>query len=486
MDLLRGQVEPNRRRMENDEAAEGDLSEQKEKEVEDQNDEKPKEEEETDEADEVADLAKYSSDSDSFSEIPPKPEDFVEPDQTLQDSKIEVTFPTEAPQATRAPPPMEPPPPIEEEPSFPKNDATMTDLAKQELGNWMEGGPKASGNTEQEEEEETETKAADENVDSGAIENEDDYTEPSEMEIIVPETEEEEEAIDNEIEEWEEEHGKEKPHEDEEENDDDVGEMDIPQTKEEEEKVNEAIEEWEEENGKPKSDAEVVIELPADSGTPDVDNAIEEEGNNESKDEEELIDTETTVPESLETVNPLVVSPSWTPPKIQPKHTLRPNAPPSPTVQPRQPSLAPVPMPTSNAFSTPTGGAMVTNPQGDQACAEYGPETAAYLLCKNNIAPMAGSIVGVGVPLLIILCCCWKNCCGRSKKEVNSRGEYRQIANTYGDASFDNAFSEDISDDEDDLEDASWGESNGRRVLEMRNMGRRKGDDDLSLEEMNG
>lgn len=142
-----------------------------------------------------------------------------------------------------------------------------------------------------------------------------------------------------------------------------------------------------------------------------------------------------------------------------------------------------VPAPT--AFSTPTGNSVVSQ-QEDVACQDYGTQTLAYMLCLYNIPPAAAPALGVGIPLLIILCCCWRFCCGKSKKESNSRGEYRQIANTYGDANYDNAFSEDFSDEEDDMEDMAWGESNGRRVLEMKNMGRRRGDDDLSLEEMNG
>lgn len=99
---------------------------------------------------------------------------------------------------------------------------------------------------------------------------------------------------------------------------------------------------------------------------------------------------------------------------------------------------------------------------------------------------------------LILIGCCYKYCCGGGRGKdggKGGRGEYRAIANTYGDASFDNAFSDNFSDDEDgdgdgdDLEaDASWGKSNGRRVLEMTDLGNNTGRDDLglSLEEMNG
>eukprot|EP00533_Pseudo-nitzschia_delicatissima_P013990 CAMPEP_0197274596 /NCGR_PEP_ID=MMETSP1432-20130617/12897_1 /TAXON_ID=44447 /ORGANISM="Pseudo-nitzschia delicatissima, Strain UNC1205" /LENGTH=477 /DNA_ID=CAMNT_0042740409 /DNA_START=23 /DNA_END=1456 /DNA_ORIENTATION=- len=477
MDLVVERDEPDHRRMllsleEEDEATE----------AEDTDSEQAEEEVKQEEQEENVEVVKNNSDI----EIPPKPEDYEEPDQTLQDSKIELAVPTEPPQATKAPAPTEPPLPIEKKPPNPETDATITDLAKQEIGNWMDGGPKVPGETEQKGESDENT--GDETADSDTDEKKDSNTEPSEMDIVVPNNEEEEEAINENIETWEEEHGKQKPDVEDEDEDDDDGGMDIPQTEEEEQKVNEEIEEWEEEHGKPKPQTEVTTEAPEDSGSSYVDIPIAEEETNGTKDEEEPIDTSdsTSAPESLETANPLIVSPSWTPPKIEPVHTLKPREPTTPPVKPLQPTLAPVPMPTSNVFSTPTGSSMTSNHQEDQACQEYDPQTASYLLCKNNIPPMAGSIAVVGVPLLIILCCCWKYCCGRSKKDINSRGEYRQVANTYGDASFDNAFSEDISDDEDDLEDASWGESNGRRVLEMRNMGQRKGDDDLSLEEMNG
>jgi len=100
------------------------------------------------------------------------------------------------------------------------------------------------------------------------------------------------------------------------------------------------------------------------------------------------------------------------------------------------------------------------------------------------------------LPLLLI-CCCWRYCCGGNLKGRDVKGEYRAVANTYGDASFDNAFSDNFSDDENedfsstnngngnnngDVEE-SWGKSGGKRVLEMSNLATK---DDLSLEEMNG
>ena len=365
-------------------------------------------------------------------EIPPKPEDFEEPDKTIQDSQIEVDVPTAAPIATDPPAPVEPLPktPAPTQP-YPRPDASITDLAKQELGNLLTGGPKPPEGSD----------ATNANDDNTAGDND---QEPSEMDILVPETEAEEEEIDAEIEEWEEEHGKPKP---EEQNEEEL----VPEPSEEDE---------------------------------------EDETNEATSTETE----EPEVPASSPTINPLVVTPSWTPPDIEPQHTLKPEPAPTkapvpvppPTMAPiwlPPPTRAPVRVPAPTSVSTPTGGSVVTQ-QEDVACQDYGTQTIAYMLCLYNIPPAVAPALA-GVLLLIVLCCCWRLCCGKSKKEFNSRGEYRQIANTYGDADFDNAFSEDFSDEEDD-EDMAWGESNGRRVLEMKNMGRRRGDDDLSLEEMNG
>ena len=106
---------------------------------------------------------------------------------------------------------------------------------------------------------------------------------------------------------------------------------------------------------------------------------------------------------------------------------------------------------------------------------------------------------------MFAICCCWKHYCGgKSKGKDGQRGEYRAVASTYGDASFDNAFTDNFSDDDDDdfgfmnerntrndnnnnidgdVEE-SWGKSGGKRVLEMSNLS--SSQDNLSLEEMNG
>ena len=107
------------------------------------------------------------------------------------------------------------------------------------------------------------------------------------------------------------------------------------------------------------------------------------------------------------------------------------------------------------------------------------------------------------MPLLLICVCykyCRRCCCGGSTKD-DARGEYRTIAATYGDASYDNAFSENFSDDEDDnaFQDDSWDQAGGKRVLELGTLGKNtKSNGDagrsqrvgangrLSLEEMNG
>eukprot|EP00536_Pseudo-nitzschia_multiseries_P016495 jgi/Psemu1/313238/fgenesh1_kg.1129_\ len=125
--------------------------------------------------------------------------------------------------------------------------------------------------------------------------------------------------------------------------------------------------------------------------------------------------------------------------------------------------------------------------------------------CRTGLAipvPVPNSYLLAGlVPLLLLLLCicscCWCWCCGcgsgrggRRRRKKDKRGDYRAVANTYRDATFDNAFADRFSDDDDssydDPEDRSWKRSKGRRVLEMKKLGKRKGDDNLSLEEMNG
>ena len=80
--------------------------------------------------------------------------------------------------------------------------------------------------------------------------------------------------------------------------------------------------------------------------------------------------------------------------------------------------------------------------------------------------------------------CLWRSY-KRRQADTAARGEYRAVAARYGDMSFDNTFSDVLSDDE--LEDDSWNVAGGKRVLEMSTLSNGRGDDDgLSLEEMNG
>jgi hypothetical protein len=340
-------------------------------------------------------------------------------------------------------------------PLYPPTDAQFTDLAHQEINNWMSGGPKEKTSSEQQtqdtdnedlasqtqgdkDEDETITVGKLMGDDKGEGEGENAFTdlahqeigswmgggpkpkgsyddlEPSEMEIEVPMTEEEEEEIDEEIEDWEEEHGKvpilpiDDTNTGQDEGDRPDG-MYIPQTEKEEKEINDEIKEWEEEHEE------------------------DEEDNNWEP-------TSTETPEAPPTpVDPLVVSPSWTPPKIEPKHTLATGT----------PTMAPMP----SAFETATG---ITN---------------------------TAFTAAVVVPIMIIVCCLLKYFLGRSKQQDSGRGKYRAIDNAFSD----NVFSEEFSDDEDDLEnDVSWRKSKGKRVLEMSKIRKRNGDADLSLQEMNG
>lgn len=410
-------------------------------------------------------------------EIPPKPEDWEEPSTTLEEESENVEHPTDAPR-TQPPAEQKTPPPVAPALPYPETNATLTDLAKQEVGNFMAGGvqlapeegiPPPPEDHEEDsayppKEEPSITDLAHQELGNLAGDGEEptaeeettkdsDYDEPSEMGIVVPTTEEEEEEIDEEIEEWEEEHGKPKPGETTSAEDETAKETQAPTT----------------------SGTTSGTSSGTSSGT------LTATGSGSStlssaKDQDEEITLG-----GSPTVNPLVVSgPSWTPPKVEGKHTLAPRDH-VPTMAPVPvPTMAPVPVPT--AVQTPRDFDPNTEVLLDR-CKQYTTQKA-YILCKYNIPPMAATAVPL-VILLLLLCCCYRCCCSKSTKKDTGRGEYRQIANTYGDASFDNAFSEDISDDEEDLEDASWGESNGRTVLEMRNLGRGKGDG-LSLEEMNG
>lgn len=345
-------------------------------------------------------------------------------------------------------------------PLYAPTDAQFTDLAHQEISNLMVGGPKEKVTTSSEqqqtqdadhddpedhlapqtmqdsknEDENTSTDLTHQDPNGGSYDDQ----EPSEMEIEVPMTEEEEKEIDEEIEEWEEEHGK-IPMEDTNNNgeDDEGGDsMYIPQTEEEEKEINDEIEK--EENGK----------------------GIDLDGEDENNSTEP---PETEVPAPTP-IDPLVVSPSWTPPKVTPKHALATG---TPTMAPVS---VPVPVPMPSAFDTPT----------DSIPAATNIDTISNNNDKNTSTAF---MLAVSLPFIIIACCLLKFCFGKSKQQDTGRGKYRAIDTAFSD----NVFSEDFSDDEDDLEnDSSWGESNGKRVLEMSKIRQRNGDADLDLQEMNG
>jgi len=180
-----------------------------------------------------------------------------------------------------------------------------------------------------------------------------------------------------------------------------------------------------------------------------------------------------TVTVTLEPVASPFVSPTLSPIEIKKKEPSKRNPPPLPS------KLVPTISPTT-----------------EKPCHSLSAHTVAHFSCETG----APSIILYGflafLPLLLI-CCCYKYCCGGNQKGRDVKGEYRVVANTYGDASFDNAFSDNFSDDEDedfgsksngnennngDVEE-SWGKSGGKRVLEMSKLAAK---DDLSLEEMNG
>jgi len=445
--------------------------------------------------------------------IPPKPDDYVDVPPTwpnLLDAVIAV--PTLAPVVPPPTPEAPPPPPPTVEAFYPPSSATITDLAEQEITNWMSGGPKVS----LESEEDAETGANDEVLDEV-----DDFDQGGN---VVPETEDEAEEIDEELPESiddDEKTGSNDEALDTQEDDfeQEPSEMDIvvPETEEEEEEINEEIEEWEEEHGKDTStdspsDPATDGSTSAPTSTSTLSSTIEEAVAvaDESglappdemdvptqEEEEEVIEEE--IAEFKNDVDEM--EEEW--------NEDHPNTPPPTDMKTEVP----------RDFLTPTTS-MDNEPMHDMSmgkhtidcdaykpksvsyrlcqyhipiatdttdCLVYDPQSVSALLCQNNIPPVTASIAAVALPLLIILCCClcccrnW--CCGKSKKD-NQRGEYRAVGS---DRSYDNAFSDELSDDDDDdVEDESWGKSNGRSMLEMKHMGRRKGDGFLSLQEMNG
>jgi len=346
-----------------------------------------------------------------------------EPPQTLlHHTSSDITFPTMSPVKKAPTTPTEPPllPLVH---LYPPTDASFTDLAHQEIENWIGGGPKNSEDSGPPDETNVTTPDDDEEAIEKVKKEVDEEVPPDGM---VPPPDDEEEEIDEEIDEFKKE-------------------------------IDEKIEEWEQD---PEND------------TPESNHLTKKKKKPKPKNNDDEAET-TTEPMAPATANPLVVSPSWTPPKVKPKHELA----------TANPTIAPV-----GSFAMPTD-TITTQEDLLEACHEFDANTVAQFSCEMGIPAIAAYGVLAFLPLLIIGCC-WKYCCGRSKTNNSDKGEYRAVNNIYGDASYDNAFSEDFSDDDvgadDDLEDATWGGSNGRRVLEMSDLGRRKGDGDLSLNEMNG
>jgi hypothetical protein len=365
--------------------------------------------------------------------------------QNLEDSHLEVIFPTATP-ITKIPSSKE----IKDDnnnkevepkgPPYPVTNATLTDLAHQEIENWLGDGPDLSW--------------TDEDNDEFGSKQIIDNDEPSEMDIVVPATEEEEDLIDELIEDWEEEHGKPKPNNNE--------------TSVEEENQQQQQEESND-KGNPTPTNNVKTTPPPTPGM--TLSPLEPVA------APVVIEPTSILPPSSLTMAPdVVVSP--TPSPIVTKKT---NIPTRTNPTPR--TLVPTMAPTTTV----------------EPCHYLGMHTVAHFSCETGFPSIMVYVFFAFFPLLLI-CCCWKYCCGGSSKGRDVQGEYRAVANTYGDANFDNAFSDNFSDDEDedfgfissnrndnnnnngDVEE-SWGKSGGKRVLEMSNLGTK---DDLSLEEMNG
>jgi hypothetical protein len=169
---------------------------------------------------------------------------------------------------------------------------------------------------------------------------------------------------------------------------------------------------------------------------------------------------------------------------------------------PSLPTEAPQPVPTNKPTSLfPTSSS--SSGSEIQPCHEYSVGTVDHFACTLGIPAVGLYGLLVFLPLLLV-CCCYRYCCCRKStpSASDTRGEYRAIAATYGDASFgDNAFSADLSDDDDDDHDDdhfdneyddSWATSgNNKRVLEMGTLGkqqrngRRNGGSSL-IREVNG
>jgi hypothetical protein len=392
-----------------------------------------------------------STDNKTSIEIPPRPPANANNTssaeaQSLENSHLEVFFPTmtpiaKKPSSSETKDDNKSKEPVSKGPPYPVTNTTLTDLAHQEIENWFGDGPDLSWTDE-------------DNDELGSKETTKNNDEPSEMDIIVPATEEEEELIDEKIEEWKEEHvNKPKPNN----NGTSVEEDQQQQQEESNDKVN------------PTPTNKVTTTPPPTPGM-------------------------TSTP--LEPVAaPVVIEPtSILPPSSK---TMVPDVVVSPTPSPIVTKKTNIPTKTKPPLRTLVPTMAPTTPV--EPCHSLGMHTVAHFSCETGFPSMMVYGFFAFFPLLLI-CCCWKYCCGGNSKGRDVQGEYRAVANTYGDANFDNAFSDNFSDDEDedfgflssnrnnnnssngDVEE-SWGKSGGKRVLEMSNLGTK---DDLSLEEMNG
>lgn len=116
----------------------------------------------------------------------------------------------------------------------------------------------------------------------------------------------------------------------------------------------------------------------------------------------------------------------------------------------------------------------------------------AVLTCHRRIHPVPyyASFFSVILVFVCLLryCFCRRNSNGGA---YDSRGEYRQVAAQYGHNGFDNTFSDELSQESDDIgftddmEDDSWGNS-GQKVLELGTFRSTEQNGGLSLAEMNG
>ena len=114
------------------------------------------------------------------------------------------------------------------------------------------------------------------------------------------------------------------------------------------------------------------------------------------------------------------------------------------------------------------------------------------LTCHRRLHPFPfySSLVSI---VLVFVCLSRYICCRRIGKgrSHDPRGEYRSVASQFGRNGFDNAFSDELSNESDDggymddMEDDSWGNS-GQKVLELGSFRSTEQNGGLTLAEMNG